>query len=1146
MRRATVLLGSVFVFLLAAGLIAAAQTDRAGIVGTINDPSGAVLSGANVTILNVDTGQSFTTTTGSDGRYSTPSVFKAGKYQVEASHSGFKTAKSDVIVLQIGDVREINLAMQVGAQSETVDVTAEASALQTETSSLGGVVTGRQITELPLKDRNFTNLALLTPGVSRAFVGILGDQTQFNQGDPNAGSVQGMGDSRGSTEAGRFGRSGGAAISANGLRPTNNNFSMDGVDNNEPQFGTIGVFPNPEAIQEFKVDTSVAKAESGRGGATVNVGLKSGTNSLHGSVYYYGQNSALNATHAEINRQRAIQVASGKTEAQAEALFPKTATHINEYGFTVGGPIIKNRMFFFGDFLGQRNSIPNFFKTAVPSQKSRNGDFSEFTSPVIDPLTGLPFPGNVIPNLQNRPDFVPQGFKLFSFYPTPNIPNVKNASDGNPNFAGTRANTEDIDSFDVKLDHRLTTNNNISARYTRDNQKRVRANFFPNLPTAGFGAGDELGNTRQVVISDTHTFSPRVLNEARFGWTSVDIGIFNCGVGGACGVSPTFCNDIGIPNCNKGTLATSGGILTGGFGNGFFEFTGDGGLFLVKSNNFYVADSLTVISGKHTWKTGIEARPRRLSTIDGGRSGGLKGNIGYGDSCGKTGNVQADVLLGSSGPCSATSGSILGGDKPFDLRTTEWSLFVQDDWKIAPRLTVNLGLRYDLFPTYTEANARLANFDVATGQVIRAKDGSDRTVDTAMLNFGPRVGFAYSLGKTNQFVLHGGYGLFYTQDGYDYPPLVRNPPLTNTVSVGGTGVSLKTGPPVAPIVDPPKITPDLTFFVIPRKQKLDTVHEYNFGAAWQIAQTWVLDLSYAGTGGRHLLAERELGNNGNGLGLARTPANSPQPNQLINDVLAYENRATSDYSALQVKLNRRFSAGLTGTLAYTWSHNIDDSTGVFGGAGESRGQAGGPIDPLNFAIDRGNSSLDHRHLFNSSWIYDLPFGKGRKYGAGMGSLADKVIGGWQANVIWSGSTGQHFSVIGDNGSTGQVNANLIGDPYASLQPGRFLNVAAFTDPKPGKAGTTCVNNLGGKQICFGNSGRNRFTGPGYFRTDFSLFKNTSITERITTQFGLEAFNLLNQTNRIVPNTNIDDTGGFGVFQNALPPRTMQYRMKIIF
>ena len=1164
-----------------------AQNDRGSITGRVTDPSGASVSGAAVKVTNVNTGATFDAITNDDGRFVVPSVLQVGVYKVEASKSGFKMAVSDNIELRIGDVREVNLALQVGAASEQVTVSSEAPLLNTETSSNGAVIEGRQITELPLRDRNFTNLALLTPGVSRSIAAVLTDSTYFNQGDASAGS-NGVSNSQGDTPAARFGRSGGSAIYANGLRPGNNNFTLDGVDDNEPIYGQIGVFPNPDAIQEFRVDTSLAKAEAGRGGAQINTTYKSGTNEYHGTASYYGQNTALNATLPGIGAAREIAIlnSGGKlTPAQAAALLPKTTTHINEFGATVGGPIIKNKLFFFGDYLGQRNLIPSHFLTAVPERgPAGDGDFSVFSAQLRDPENGnAPFPGNIIPNLTSRQDFSPVALKYFKEFPAPNIPNVIDPNSGtNPNYAGVRRNQETIDEFDVKGDYRFSDKNTLTARYTRDNQERVRANFFPVLPTAGFGAGNELGNTRQVVVTDTHVFKPTLLNELRFGYTSVELGIFNCGVNGACGISPTWCNDIGIPNCNKGTAATTGGLLIGfGGGNppGQLEFTGDGGIFLEKSKSYYVADSVTYIEGKHSWKGGVEIRPREIDQLDSGGFGFLKGAIAWGGG-GRTGVNQADALL--SGPKGSPnahnadfsqSGTVAGGDNPFILKATEYSFFVQDDWKATNDLTLNLGIRWDFFPFYGEDKGRIGNFDPATLTLTRATGAGTSLASTRHDNIGPRAGFAYAFGGKRQFVLRGGIGSFYAVEGFggDYP-LVLNPPNVNQTfsPAAGTHANFEDGPPVATVTDPPVLSTGTVLYNIPKNFKNETIYEGNLSVEYQFANSYLFDIGYAGTRSRHLLAERQLGTGlgnggaGNGLGAVHTTNGNfgcASPICYFGDVRTFEGRANASYDSLQAKLEKRYSGGIIGTAAYTWSHNRDNSSGLFGSPGDQRGNVGGPLNALNLNADRSDSALDHRHTFVGSVLWDLPFGKGKKFGGSVSEMADKFVGGWQWNIVENGSTGQRFTVVApfidQNGNNhGDVPANLIGSAYVN----GLLNPAGFTQAGY-TCGTTCAtptpvytlipqsvcyNNLAGNQFCYGNSGRNHFTGPGYFRTDMSIFKNLTITERVKMQIGLEGFNIFNQANSLVPNNTVGG-GNLGLFVNTwLPGRIVQYRARLTF
>src|SRR3989442_11942885 len=477
-----------------------AQSDRASMVGVTKDASGAAIPNAKIKITNVATGQTFETESNPEGRYATPNILKPGTYKVEASKEGFKTAVVDQVILNIGDVKEVNIPLELGAITQTVTVSEQTQQLETETSSRGEVITGRQITELPLKDRNFTSLALLAPGVNRAIVGPLFDQTALNQGDKriSGGDISGQTNEQGSTEASRFSRSGGASLSVNGLRPTTNNFSLDGVDNNEPQFGTIGVFPNPDAIAEFKVTTSVPPAEVGRAaGAVINTTIKSGTNEFHGSGYYYGQNSALNAYHPRLRRDRVDAISRGVTNLSP---FNKAVQQIHEFGGTLGGRIIRNRTFFFADYLGQRNNIPFPAQSTVHTLKSRTGDFSEFPT-IFNPFTGQAFTGNVIPtNLLS-----PIAVKRPGSFPSPTV-NILNPSQSNNNYFTQRDNKERINNFEIKIDHKVNEKNSLTGRVNEQKLKTVRANLLPGLPTAGVVAGGGTCDTKQMTISHNPPF----------------------------------------------------------------------------------------------------------------------------------------------------------------------------------------------------------------------------------------------------------------------------------------------------------------------------------------------------------------------------------------------------------------------------------------------------------------------------------------------------------------------------------------------------------------------------------------------------------------------------------------------------------------
>jgi Carboxypeptidase regulatory-like domain len=1128
---------SVFALLLTTFAVSGlAQSNKGSIKGTVTDQNKGVIQNASVTVTNVDTNAEREVSTGDDGTYEVP-LLDAGNYKITVKAPNFSDTVQENVTVQTQSTSVVDISLTPGTVAAgVVTISAAPSLVQTETSERGGVITGREVTELPLSGRNFTQLATLTPGVARASnagVGGAGpDSRQFNNGDPRAGSGgPGSSNPQGDTPTSRFARSGGGSLTVNGQRPTNNNFSLDGVDNNEPQFGTIGVFPNPDAIAEFKVTTSVPSAEVGRAsGAVINTTTKSGTNGFHGSGYYYGQNSALNAYHPMLKRDRALAISRG------DAFIPsKAVQQVHEFGGTIGGPIIKNRTFFFFDYLGQRNNLPFPFTSTVPPLKARGGDFSDY-NPIIDPLTGLPFPGNIIPS--GRIDPIAQ--KILNLFPAPTA-NIFNPGQTNSNYASNRNVQESINNYGIKIDHRLTDSNSLTGRYNEQRLANLRDNFFPvsltgppGLPTAGFGAGEENGNTRQIVVTDTHTFSPTILNEFRFGFTQINIAIFNCGVLGGCGVSPTWANDVGIPNVNLGGPETTGGPGIGWTGTGFVEFLGDGGLFQAKSKNPYFADTVTIIKGNHVLKAGGELRYRKLETICGGCAGFEKGAIGFDGGQG-TGNALANSLLGITN--FAQRSRTFGG--PFDLRMEEYGLFVQDDWKVNDRLTLNLGLRYDILPgptAPTEKDGRIGYYFPEDRSVITASGGNDRIVELDKNNFGPRVGFAYSLNNEKSLVIRGGYGLLYTLDGVDYPPAVRNPPSTNIVFDNWT---LASGPPTPPPLDPANVPTGTTLFTVDRKQKNGLTHQFQLSGQYQMARDWSIDVSYVANRSKNLLATLQQGSGGQGI--ARNSAGA-----LIGQVLLYSNLADSSYDSLQAQLQKRLSNNVQGQISYTWGHTIDNATGVFSGLGDSKNQGRqGPSHPFDLDFDRGNSVLDIRHLLSASAIIDLPFGKGQRF-LNQGGASDMIFGGWQMNVIQTARSGFPFSVVCQ---CGLIRPSLVGDPFANVPFGRFLNPAAFST----SVGITSVTNDAGQTISFGSLGRNTFRGPSIWNTDLSFFKNTRIKENLTFQIGIEFFNTWNHTNLTVPETNMNDVGnqggrptGFGVFNGAYPGRVIQYRTKLIF
>ncbi len=993
------------------------QNNKGAIVGTVKDPNDALVANAQVKVTSVKTGEVRTADTTDEGTFTITNL-EPGVYNVNVEAAGFQGVTVEAVQVETNsrlplDVKFANIA----TGSTSVTVTAESAPLvESETSVRGDLITGRQVTDLPIPQRNFTLLAALSPGVTRPNLGLLGGGGNFIEG----------GGGRNNTEATRFRESGGSVLVVNGARATNNNFTLDGVDNNESQFGQIAIYPNPDAIAEFKIESSVPSAESGRaGGGIVSATFKSGGNDFHGTV-------------GEIYQGRFLSAAAAKFDDPTSQPVPNYVTH-NFYG-TVGGPIFlprpgeggsalyngRNRSFFFFSLNGQRNSTPIFggagdpLGVPVPTARMRVGDFGELLRPGTDreyrlaaggtihaPIgtlfapNGTPIPGNDLRNCPSCGGFSPFALNYVNAFPLPNLPGIGR------NFETNRKEHAIVDSYDIRIDHRITDKNSIFGRYSKSDTARSRDNFFPlgSSPTnndlpAGPSAGDEFGNSKGFTIGDTHIFSPTVVNDARFGVTRVEIGIFNTGVNGTGGFSPTISANLGAPNINLGP--NSSGIVLVGIVDELnntdraTEFTGDGGPFYFLSNNFNFADAVTVIKGNSTFKFGADYRVRQNSNYDGGRNNGTKGNYQFGTT--NSGFVSGNYNgIGPNDTGSALANFLLGyqpgfvgrGDPggPYFQSSKEIAFFVQDDWKVNTDLTLNLGLRYDIFTAPTERFDRQANFDPATRTIQMAGENAPGGRDLANIdknNFGPRIGFAYSgLKDDKTLVIRGGYGLLYTTDISAAQPLTSNPgtgagsfactPITGPSGCPPVFLSrnpFDNGIPTAPFsVAAPGSSfaaptgGGLILFNDPNRTD-ELYHQYNLTTQYEFSPGWMGEVAYVGSLGRNLLVLQNIGtgNDQGGPGSREVILISPASN---NPITATRYTGSSNYNALQSKLEKRFTKGLSLLTSYTWAHAIDDSPGGICAGGASARDCG-PDDPTRPELERGNSDTDVRHRFTFS------------------------------------------------------------------------------------------------------------------------------------------------------------------------------------
>ncbi len=1104
-----------------------AQTDTARLTGTVTDQLSAVVPQATVTLTNLGTGRVSTTESGNDGAY-TLTALPPGQYKVEVKKASFRPV-TQTITLQVSQVAALNFTLQPGAISETVEVHADVPIVESASSNISDTIQGKQVTELPLNGRNFTQLALLSPGVTRSFYGS------------NASGVNG------NAETWRNGETGGAALSVNGLRPQANNFIYDGTDNNESLDNNIIFFPPAEAIQEFQVQTNIAPAEFGRaGGAIVNTTTRSGANALHGSAFDFLRNSFFDARPTNLYETNPKQVPFKR----------------NQFGGTIGGPIKHNKLFFFGDFQGRREDQPLNPETAtVPTDLMRKGDFSELlgssyptvpaysicpnlysidpgtNKPVVlsqyagkgyiyNPQTCLPFSGNVIPSDQINQ----AGLKYLQAFPEPSRSGIQQ------NYVGHRRDIRHFNDFDARLDYNISEKDQLFGRFSFGQDYFDRTPRLATLPS-GFASGHNFSHTRGLSIGETHIFSTNVISELRVGFSRDFYGYLP-----PFGATPVSAN-LGIVNANRNALL-GGGALIGGW-NSEIEYTGDYGDYFVPQNTYQVNDSISVIHNRHTFKFGVNLIRRQVNLFNPIAG---KGYFYIGDGTGATTGYEVSELLAGF----MWRYQIGAQNGMYGTRNWETGYYAQDDWRVSNRLTLNLGIRYDLYTNPSEVNNRQAAYDLSTGTMLLAGQNgvSGSIINTDKTDFAPRIGFAYSLTGDGKTVLRGGYGVFYFLDrGGIYNQLAEQVPFGGSANYAfssgyritfsgqapmGNGLTgsmnnqLATAALPAPGASGVDVNhPTNVDLLAPiRDNKTSNVQQWDLQLQRELGSNSSLSLAYVGTKGTHLMTYVNL----NQQELNSASGTKPYPN--LGNVVLEGAIGNSSYNALQARFNRRLTNGLQYNVAYTWSHTIDDSNGAFG-----MQNTGDRIFPSNLAANRGNSDQDQRHFFSLSGIYELPFGHGKRFGAGIGSAANALFGGWQFNTIVTLSTGTPFDV--NCGGSPSNRCDLVGS--ASIIggiTGTWFNTQAFAKPPA---------NADGVWTRIGTTPRNYLHGPGTRTWDASLFKDFTLTERFKLQFRTQAYNLTNSPQWTNPDSNIYD-GNFGKITGTrqYSERQLEFALRLTF
>lgn len=1113
----------------------AQQANQGTITGTVSDPQGSVVVNATITITNADTGFTITRTTNGSGVYVTPPL-SIGHYSVTCAAPGFKTANQANLMLNVDQRLGANFHLEIGETTETVNVSSAGSILQTEQSSTGQVVSTQMINDTPLNQRNYVFIAQLTAGVTPA----------------TSGSARGQGN---------------GDFSANGVSPQQNDFILDGVDNNTSSIDFLNgasyvIKPPPDALAEFKIQTSNYGAELGHSaGAVMNASIKSGTNAFHGDLWEYFRNDALDA--------RSFNAPAGRLPEYRQ----------NQFGATIGGPIIKNHLFFFGDFEANRIVIGNTGIFTMPTVAQRTGDFSDLLNPS---LTGgappvvlyKPGSGGAAPlAYQGRPNVFdpalinPEAQKLVNLLPQPNF-GVSGQTFNN--FITNQNEVNNTAQWDGRLDWNVREQDQAFARLSLSNNPFSVKPPFGVLDGGGYGSdGSNRLKSEQLELSETHTFSPSLSNQFNF---SFQYGSYIFGI-------PTANRDVSTPLGLGGVPTAAGGGLPVFLPSGWSNFgTGTGCCLpsIEHQNNSELLDNLTKIAGKHALSMGIQLQLIRPQFYVTGFPRGwytYTGLFTSNPSISNTGFGGADFLADYQ-----NSNIVSTADSVEQYRWYRAAYF-QDDWKLTPKLTLNLGLRWDRYGAFDEKKGRqaneivtsaglgtgTANYELANNDAVgpafaalAAKDHINitRSSNPALtsiqnLNFAPRIGFAYSVDPKT--VVRGAFGLFYgglqngggTNIGANYPWSTQTTFISPTCPVGGPcatdGLTLATG--FSKYLNQPGglLNLPISYPVINAIQdpaKTPYTESYNLTVQRAFTSTMTATLGYVGTVGRHLQQSNVWGNAPYALAAPGTDTTPFQPFPDFGRITYTAFVGASNYNSFQATVEKHFGDGLNFLSSYTWSHSLDDNLGS-----SLWVTPNSSLIPFNNGY--GNSDLDVRQRFTLNGVYELPVGSGRRFLSHKGIL-NELVGGWSIGVMFTTQTGNAFTVTPNNTPPAGLNyevARMTGDPFKgggtpnASNPNitcptkvktvqNWFNPCAFSNPLPGSniAPGTLVTSAS-DAVLYAGHGKNQLHGPGYNRMNNSIFKNFTTYKEQYLQFRADIFNTYNSTAYGLPNGSMNSNGG---------------------
>lgn len=1129
MRIKSYLPGGIFLLLLiiAFPAVLLAQAVYGSIFGTVTDTNGAAVVGATVTITDLNKGVTYTVTTNDSGNF-TQTHLVLGRYRIKVEKEGYKTAVQEPIEVKVDAASRVDMTLQVGQVSEEVTVTAEAPLLKSDRADVAVSFEQKAVTELPIFDRNFTRFELLTPGTVR----LAGFQHAASE-NPQ-GSIQ---------------------IQVNGQHFSGTSFQLDGTDNRDPILGIIVINPTLESVTEAKITTQNYDAEFGMANAgVVTAQTKSGTNEFHGSMFAFRRNDVTSAR--DPFAQSIKNPATGK-------FIPDTLW--GQYGGSLGGPIAKNKSFFFGDYQGQRSKLGGSVLTSVPTARARAGDFSEYGVNIFDPKTGdqtngtgrTQFPGNVIPPHR----LSQQALNLLKFIPLPNI----TAAGVENNFSASGSEIFNTDQFNVRGDHYFSQKFHYFGRYSFGQYKR-------NGPAA-FGAGggpqlSQLGGVSDVrnqslATGFDYTISSNLLTDFRFGFFRYRVAVLP----GDFGTTPA--KDAGIPGLNNDTTFTSGMPQITIDGKGGFRF--GFGLGVNRCNcpldeqeqQFQVVNNWSRIRGNHTFKFGADLRYAMNLRVpsDAHRSGQLTFNtertslVGTGGGLGLATFMLGDVTFFNRFVSSTTDAA---------ERQKRFFFYAQDTWLATPKLTINYGIRWDqIYPESVNKDGAGSFVDLATGEMRVAGIGDinrQGNIQMNYRNFAPRLGISYRI--KDKTVIRMGYGKSYDIGVFGSVfghAVTQNLPVLAIQEIRSPGgrnfleaFNLAQGPtaPVFPAVPSNgrfRLPNGISVRVRPERMRLPSVDAWNATFQHQLTRTISVEAAYVGNKGTHVFTSDGPSFDLNqptvvGFGTLSTNERKPFFTKFgWSQSLGYFcNCSSNDYHALQTKVEKRFSDTYSILAHYTLSRQRNFDSNYF------------TIDPR---VNYGVTDNDRTHVFLAANLFELPFGRGKRFLGGASRAVDLIVGGWQINQVTNILSGLPFTPTyqnaGQDRDNGPARPNLVGDANVSNRSaeGWF----AVSTKQLTANGETSGPWQRPQKGTFGNVGRNTLRGPKFVNTDFSIFKNFNLTEQWKMSFRAEIFNLFNHANLARPNGCVDcslgPTGTSGKIrslqQDALM-RQVQFALRLTF